>query len=720
MAKTKGFQEEDMLRFVADERRRSIGFGTGDGGELIASREQALLYYRGVMNDVPAMANRSRAVSTDVAEAIDTVLPDLLDCFIGGDDVATFIPTGEKDEEQAQEETDYVNHVAYTENNGFLILHTAFKDALMMRTGLFHWYLEEVEEEDKYTGPPEVLYAQLQQSDMELTEDLDITDNGDGTITVCVPHARLAVKTKAWPPEDFTVALDTIALRDTHYCCARSRQRVQDLISNGIDPDKARALPPYALLDIITKQRDEAGEHNQLQAGGLDDLKIVEVREHYIRLAHDDGEICLYRVLTDMEERVCLEYREVDEVPFAAITPYLSSHRFYGESIADKLIQIQQIKTALLRMTLDSGYFALNQRMEVAVSRSNEFTIADLLRNEPSVPVRSATGDAVRPLSSGGLSFDTFSAMEYASTMGEARTGIVRNSQGLKPDTLHDTASGAMALMSNAQKRVRMIARTFAETGVKDWLIGIRNLLRSGYAEAAEEGKRLRPANIQIKSTWKTIDPTKWPERDGMSIQIGLGSSGKEHDMMVNNQALTMIQEIVALQGGVSGPIVTLNNIHNRLKAWSRSAGEKSPDLFWTDPAQMQQQAPAPPPPDPAIEKAKADVALAQSKAQADMQLAQAKAQSDAQLQAAQIQAQTEADTAKAQRDHDLAMAKLDAEMNLRRYQTDQELQLKRDELAAELDLRRQLGMAQVQVDHSLGMMDSAVSSSVHIGGDPG
>src|SRR5205807_4251155 len=100
--------------------------------------------------------------------------------------------------------------------------------------------------------------------------------------------------------------------------------------------------------------------------------------------------------------------------------------------------------------------------------RINESTIGDLLRNEPGVPIRSRTGDAIRPVTAGALGFDAFGALEYFSTVAESRTGIVRNAQGLNPDTLHDTAKGAIALMGNAQQRERLIARIYAETGNKD------------------------------------------------------------------------------------------------------------------------------------------------------------------------------------------------------------------------------------------------------------
>jgi hypothetical protein len=142
------YSDDELLRMCGEERKRSIGFGEGDSGELQSAREKALAYARGEMTDVPSLPNRSKAVDTAVADAIETVLPDVLEIFVGGDDVATFIPQGEQDEEAAQEETDFVNHVVFTENEGFLTLYTSIKDALLTRTGIIHWWREDEEKEE--------------------------------------------------------------------------------------------------------------------------------------------------------------------------------------------------------------------------------------------------------------------------------------------------------------------------------------------------------------------------------------------------------------------------------------------------------------------------------------------------------------------------------------------------------------------------------------------
>jgi hypothetical protein len=433
----------------------------------------------------------------------------------------------------------------------------------------------------------------------------------------------------------------------------------------------------------------------------------------------EGGPLTVWRVITDSEERTLLQKDEVYQIPFATLTPYIIPHRFYGESVADKLIEVQKIKTALLRMLLDSGYFALNQRNYVNMRAVNEFTISDLLNNEPGRPVRGEgpASEAVSPISAGALNFDVFSAMEYVNTMAEGRSGIVRNAQGLNPDTLHETAKGAMALIAAAQKRVRMIARIFAETGIKDLFVGVHCELRNGFRQ---EGKSFQPIEAKVGRQWKSASPGEWPDRCAMTVHVGVGSAGREHELAVAGQRLELMQSAVELQGGLEGPIVDGKNLHAALMDWERAGGSKRGDKFWSDPADP--NAPKPQPkPDPEMMKAQAELQLKQQSAAADVQLAQTKAQTDAQLTAQKHQNDLQASAAKAEQDHQLALARLDAEMQLKREQIAAELQLKREQLSAELELKRELGYAQAAASHEVGMAKvNASTSQVEPGGEPG
>lgn len=659
-----GYTDEELLQLVAKEMQRSVGF-EGDK-DLQAEREQALNYYKGRMTDVQSLPNRSKAVSSDVADAIETVLPDLVEIFTGGDDVAAFVPIRPGDEQSAKQETDYTNHVVFQENSGFMTLYTGFKDALLEKVGVFMaWWEPNVETVDEeFTGKTAV-EAMLAAKDGEIIDfKQDPPDAGAETtaeqasdtapenssqdvqqdqgqpgaapadptaqgptysFTLRKTKDRSGVRIMTVSPDDFTVAADTLLLKDSTYCAMRARPRAQELLDRGIDADIVELLPPYSVREdgTVEQARDTAGEHTSrdAMAGENDQLRQVEIITHCLRLWNKGTEkLELWRIDTSADATQLIDKKKINRVPFAAITPYPVAHRFYGRSLADLLIEIQKIKTALTRMVLDSGYFALNQRVEVGMDQANDYTISDLLRNEPGVPVRSKNGQAVRPISSGALSFDAFAALEFFATVGEQRTGIVRNAQGLNPNTLHDTATGAMALMSAAQKRVRLIARIFAETGVKDLFLNVHALVRENATS-----QRIARLNGQ----WVPVDPTNWAERNDMTIEIGLGASGQAHDFMVAQQLQQMMQAIVEGQGGGAvGPIVLPENVFNLAMYAAKKLGAKTPELFFTDPAQAaatgQQQ---PPKPDPQLIKVQGELQIAQQKLQADASLESQKVQ---------------------------------------------------------------------------------------------
>lgn len=700
--------DEQLLNLVDSERQRSIGFDLAS--TLADERTRGLEYYKGEMRDIKSLPNRSKAVSLDVADAIETILPDLVEIFTGGEDVASFQPVGPEDEDAAQQETDAVNHVVFSENPGWLTFTSTFKDALQAKTGVFKWWWEEGREEVEAFKGKTAVELQKAAEGGEIIEAAASEEQGDEPLydfkVKCTYDGCVRIDTVA--PEDVTVSRDTVWLPKATYCATRSRPRVQDLIAQGIDEDKLTKLPAYTEVNDnqVAQARDTVDEGSGSQNGdAIKSMRQVEVVEHYVRVK-DGGKETIYQILTGGQGESCvlLRKQEVNAIQLSAITPFLVTHRFYGESIADKLIEIQRIKTALMRMTLDSGYFALNQRSVINMKVADATTIQDYLDNRPGVPIRAQGADAVIPVNNGGLNYDPLAHLEYFSTVAEQRTGIVRNAQGLNPDTLHDTAKGAQQLMMMAQKRIRMIARTFAETGVKDLFVGVHALMR----EHSTKQKMIR-----LRNKWTPINPTSWSVRNDMTIEVGLGASGREHDMMVMDRVLGM--QATAVEGGLMGKLVTPKNLYNGVIRATEKAGLKNPEAYWTDPDSIP---PAPPQEPPEIQKAKIDA-----------QVKQGQAAQQAQLDQQKMQQQGALDTEKMQRDHELKISQMQQEMGLKREQLAAELQLKREELQAELQLKAQ----EMQANNAIQAQqaergdaradretDANISSTVKPGGEPG
>jgi hypothetical protein len=126
-----------------------------------------------------------------------------------------------------------------------------------------------------------------------------------------------------------------------------------------------------------------------------DDLRQVEIRKHCIRVL-DGTKLKLWCVYTDAQATVERSPGGNRGHPLCGRLALSGGPPPDWPLVADLLIEVMKIKTALYRMCLDSGYFALNQRTEVAMEQANEFTISDLLRNEPSACRFAANGDAVQ------------------------------------------------------------------------------------------------------------------------------------------------------------------------------------------------------------------------------------------------------------------------------------------------------------------------------------
>lgn len=624
------FSEEELRELVSSERRDAVGFDS-DNDELLKAREKSLEYFKGRVTDLTPLKNRSQVVSMDVSDAVETVFPDLMEVFFGGADIVTFRANGPEDVQKAEQETDAIRQILIEENPGFLNFSHVIKDALITRTGVWRmWWREpEYDEQVRQVNPVEL--DQLAQSGVEITEiesDSDKEQQVYNVRTKMLKHPGMACYEPV-PSEDFAVARDTVRLSDTTYAAHRARPRKQDLIAKGYDADKVKMLPPYDSMETeeISNARDLADEHDA-DAGGAGDLARVEVIYHVIKLLKPDStEFQYYSVVTGNNEAVVLHAEEIEYVPYAAITPYLVPHRMFGRSVADLMMEIQKVKTNLIRMMLDQGLFALNQRSEVVDDLANQYTIGDLLNNVPGAPVRVRGPGAVRPLQSGGMQFDVLAAMETVDMMGEKRTGIMRFGQGLKADTLHETAQGVIEQGAMMLKRIRMMARLMAETGVRDLALGLHKIMRMHSTHAF----RLRRSNQFVP-----LDPVEWADRQDMSIEVAVGSGGRREKIENRKILGDAMGSAIQYQGGsLQGPIVTADNMYAYYEGLIKDLGYKDPARFVTDPAQAQQA-----PLDPEKEQmrqALEQMSAQQNEQQQRMQIEMSKIQSNAQLKEMQM-----------------------------------------------------------------------------------
>ena len=171
------------LRAILDSERSSA-LSAQRAGKLTIERKKSMDYYLGDMaNDMPVPDGQSSAVSSDVADTIDSLMPDLMDILCGGDQIVRFDPNSPEDVAAAEQETDYVNHVFMNQNPGFMTMYSYVKDALMQKTGIvkISWESKEEETEESYFDLDDQQFAMLvNEEGVELLEHTEKSEPGDG------------------------------------------------------------------------------------------------------------------------------------------------------------------------------------------------------------------------------------------------------------------------------------------------------------------------------------------------------------------------------------------------------------------------------------------------------------------------------------------------------------------------------------------------------------
>lgn len=635
--------------------------------QLSEDRAKAMNYYVGDMSeDMPSQDGRSSAVSTDVADTVDGMMPSLMDIFAGSDEVVRFEPVGPEDEDAAQQETDYVNHVFMQQNNGYRVMRDFLKDGLLEKVGIVKvwWEENEVEENETYCDLSDDQFAFLalavEQSDGQL-EIVEHTSNSEEAkpddaqlaptthdVTIRSTKKKSQARVVGVPPEEWGIERGARSISTANYCFHDIvTKTAADLIDEGYDEEQVNAITAYTgRTEIETLARDTVQEHFNTGSGDMNPAsRIVKLTEHYIRLDYEgSGRPCLYQVVTGgdlgdiMRKDGKLAVTKFDRMPFAGATPIPVSHRFFGRSLADQTMDIQRIKTALLRGTLDNSYMVTNPRIEVSEAHAGTNTIDDLLVSRPNGLVRVKQPGGLTPFQTPPIGQYLMPVLQYMDSVREMRTGVTRQGQGVDADALQNQSATAVnQVFSASQARMKFVARNMAE-GVRDMFALLHAVIRKHGQEAQ---------TVRIRNNWVQIDPRNWKTRDDLTINVGLGNGGRAEQFAQMTAIGNMQKELIL--GGKTN-LVDDAKLFATASEITKLTGHKNPDRFFNDPSAKDPQTgqlkypPAPPPPDPKLmavqAKAQADQAHAQHQAQieqiqaqADMAVERIKAQSQAQLE---------------------------------------------------------------------------------------
>lgn len=710
-----------LLAIIRSHRDDSLGV---EDGQLSNERAKALDHYHGrpYGNEVEG---RSQVVDRSLAEAVDWVLPGIMKVFTQSGRLAEFDPVGPEDEQLAAQESDYVNQVLMKDNNGFMVLHDAIKDTLLLKNGYAkHWWEEEENiEECEYSGLTlDAITMLLQQLEQDGAK-VEVVGQESRSVPLMQPAPMPMNPVMGAMPQQ-TIEVFDIRVKVTKQCgkliwmavpteevrvskkCRGSlqespftehvtRKTRSDLIEMGMDRAFVDSLAAHAESSNSTQKlaRDSTTDESDELSQAIADKSMDEIEfcEAYLKVDFDgDGVAELRKVVTCAGELPPGEdwNEPIPAVPLTGFVAKRVPHRHVGESLDDELADLQEIMTVLKRQLLDNIYRINNAEMAI----NEDANLRDFMTSTPGGIKRIKGSQPVQNAFSAIMTTPIIDKLmpviDYIEGSKEQRTGISKATTGMDPDVLQQTTKGAyMENLSRASQKVEMIIRLLAETGVKESVLQSHALLIRHQDQ---------PRVVQMRGKWVSVNPQEWQNRTDLSVRVGLGT-GSEEDKRGRQQLMAALQTAL-FQALINMPPEVYDKAYAMFSDMAKTLGEENPEKYAIAPGSPEHQA------------------ILQQKQQAAQQ---GQPGADDISKAAQIQAQAARDKAMLQDQFARDKAMLQAQMDARDREADrrhemllEQMRMQSDQAKAAMVEEVKLMIAGMRVDLGAPGISAGVQGS--------
>ena len=562
--------ELELKSIIEEKLKNSIN----ESSTLESDQTDALSIYNGDAygNEIQG---RSAFVTREVMEQIEWAMPSLMKVFASGNRFVQFEPMGADDERQAEHETDAVNYV-FRKAGGWQIFHDWFKTALIHKVGYVKAY---------YDDEVEVITEQVTVSEFDLplfteNKEIEIVAHDEVEQDGLILH-EIEIRTKKTskklcveviPNEEMRVSKNckSIELDKADFVAHEREMTVSECIEMG--------WPKDIIEESVGTEDDDLyrSEYEDTPSDEIDlSMRPVRVAECYMQVDFDGDKTAEYRRVVKIGNHI-VENDPWGECPFEAITPIPMPHQHIGNSLVDMVEDIQRAKSDLFRSIIDNLRLTNNPEKEVVWN--NIISPDELLVSFPGGNKRVKQIGSINPLTVPFTAGSSIPILAMLDQMKEARTGISRHTMGLDADALAQSTKGAfMGAMNQANQRIEMIARNFAETGVKGLFRKIHALIVDNVKDSF---------SMQMNNEWQDANPSQWRKRKDLIVNVGLGNGNK--DEQIGRLVQLAEKQAQLMQSG--SPLVSQKNLYNTLSRIIEAADLKEPSLFFTDPDTVDQQ----------------------------------------------------------------------------------------------------------------------------------
>lgn len=564
---------DELAAVVRYEIQQAQGY---DSSVLSVMRSKALEYYNSIMPE-PA-EGRSGIVSSDVADSLHALMSQL-DPIIKTT-LIEFTPNGEEDEPQAQAESDFVR-ATIERNGGWRSIFEGVFDALLVANGWLKIDTEEVKTVTTTTHPPgldDIGYYVLSQP-TAANQKVDIRVSSQKT-TVKRTTTKTKLTFEAIPPEDmlFSEGAGQEDIQQLRFVGQRKLYTDSQLADMGISQETIDQIPK-AMNSSWPAVRARAG----IYANNTDDnpaqesQQLREVFCCYQMISSNDSNKSERRYVWLGGGKI-LKNEPAEDVPFVTGSAVPMPHRVQGKGLYELIGAIQSGKTHVLRNYMDNLSVMNGSRTAAMEGRVN---MNDLTNGRINGVVRTkgAPAECLMPLPATDIGPQAMAGLGYLDHVRVARVGSSVDINELQAQVMKSSATAAAGQLAQVEQMAGWFASNLVETLLKPAFMRVHKLLRTDLAGRT---------SAKVRGKWQQTDTGQWPERENLSITMGMTSAQKVQRIGALNTVIGKQSEIL-MQGG-DEILVNLGKIYNAMCDWCRASDLDTPEQYLIDPTSPEAQ----------------------------------------------------------------------------------------------------------------------------------
>lgn len=586
MMRNKKMTERELTAHIDQAERNSIT----ESGSFTQMNEGYLKRYKAELYG-DEVDGKSKVVSTDVRDLVESDMPSLARVFLGAGDPVEFRAPLSNDKLAVQEAKDkqaLVGHIISTAKNSFRAQHDWLKSSEFQTMAALEYGVEDQEstQTKRYRGLSEdelAVYMTEFEADSDVSKvEIEEQDQGEDPstydVTFRITHTKQVYFLRNIPIEDLIISRNAWSKDDADIVGKRFTKTRSQLVSEGFSKEQVDSLPASKSKDDESalksvRYRTQGGEEEESPINSWANEEVSGI-DCYIKVDFDGDGIAERRHVISVGH-VVLVNENFNHVPYAIISSMLMPNNINGIPRAELTMEYQKTNTVIRRQILDNLYAHNNPRSVV----SDNVELDDMLdiRLNGIVRTSGVPQQDVMPLVVPYIGDKALQVITYLNQERAQSTGTLQQNQALEADQLQkETATRFEGMQDAATAKIELVARVIAETGYRDLWEGIA-WFASHYQDTDME--------MRVLGREAIVNPANWKHDHHISALVGTGA-GDDEKTLANLSTLYQFQTQLMGEGSTLADDMKRYNI---LAAMTKTIGRDVVSDYFNNPEQPEQ-----------------------------------------------------------------------------------------------------------------------------------